>query len=284
MKINYYLVAYIDILGQGAKLSKINKLPKTKEEKEEFNKLLNDTADNVKKLHEVFQSYFDGFKEIRPEIKEKLESWTQEMRDKFKKSKEIKLKYLYFSDTVVLYFPLDKETNVAPLGSVYAALTSAASTFLIMLSEKTPLRGAINIGIGTELKNSGIYGPILQNLHCLESKVAEYPRVIIGDELIQMIEDYDKETIDETDIYKTINKSLIPNINELIKIDSDKIRILNYLNKSMADAFEAKRTEFYKKIKSFTDEQLKEYKGNEKLYNRYKKLRSYIRKNRSNWV
>ncbi len=284
MKINYYLAAYIDILGQGAKLSKINKLPKTKEEKEEFNKLLNDTADSVKKLHGVFQSYFDGFKEISPEIKERLESWTQEMRDKFKNSKEIKLKYLYFSDTVVLYFPLDKETNVAPLGSVYAALTSAASTFLIMLSEKTPLRGAINIGIGTELENSGIYGPILQNLHCLENEVAKYPRIIIGDELIQMIEDYDKETIDETDIYKAMDKMRIPSIRDLICRDTDSHKILNYLDKSIADSFQTRKIEFYKKIKSFADEQLEEYRGNDKLQKRYRKLRSYIRKKGSDWV
>ena len=203
---------------------------------------------------------------------------------KFEKSKELNLKYLKFSDTVVLYFPLDKETNVAPMRSIYSALSSTASSFLIMLSQKIPLRGAINIGIATELEDSGIYGPILQNLHYLESKVADYPRIVIGKELIQMIEHYEKEEISNPTMYQTMDKTIISSIKELIKIDSDGIEVVNYLDKSIADSFSDKKTKIYKDIQSYTEEEFQNFKGNDKLRTRYKKLKSYIRKNKSNWL
>jgi len=283
-KISYYVAVFIDILGQGDKLAKITDLPDTKEEEVELFKLFRETAGAVKGLHKTFEGFFESYRETSEEVKRGMASWTPEMIVQFEKSKELDLKYLKFSDTVVLYFPLDKEVNVAPLRSVYAALSATASSFLIMLSQEIPLRGAINIGIATELEDSGIYGPILQNLHYLESQVADYPRIVIGKELIQMIDHYEKEEISNPSMYQTMDKALIPSIKELIKIDSDGLRVVNYLDKSIADSLIDKKIKIYKDIESYAEEEFQNFKGNDKLRDRYKKLKSYIRKNKSNWL
>ena len=283
-QISYYVAVFIDILGQGEKLSKIKALPNTPEDEEKFFKLFRETAGAVKGLHKTFENFFQSYSQTSDEIRADMVSWTPDMIEKFEKSKELNLKYLKFSDTVVLYFALDKESNVAPMRSIYSALSSTASSFLIMLSQKVPLRGAINIGIATELEDSGIYGPILQNLHHLESKVAEYPRIIIGNELIQMIAHYEQEEIQQPTMYQTMDKAIIPRIKELIKIDTDGIKILNYLDSSIADSLKEKKAEIYQDIKLYSEEQLQNFKGNYKLICRYKRLRSYIRKNKPNWT
>ncbi len=282
-KISYYVAVFIDILGQGEKLSQVNKLPKTEAEEEEFIKFFLETAGAVETLHKSFEIFFKGFTEIHPEIQSWLDASPLEVQEQFLKSKELNLKYLKFSDTVVLYFTLDRENNQLPMKSIYSALASASATFLTMLVHEIPLRGAIDIDIGIELDESGIYGPILHNLHDLESKCADYPRIIVGDELIQMIDVYNKEPVREGDTLQRINKAIIPNIYTLIKTDNDGKNVLNYLDKSLSKAFEEKK-EIYKKINSFVDEQYHATKDNEKLHKKYQKLKYFIRRNKSNWL
>ncbi len=268
-KINYYVAVFIDILGQGKKLSKINKLPTTKGEEEEFMNLFLETAGAVEKLQKNFEVFFEGFQKISPEIQKQLDSFPPDKKAKFLKSKELNLQHLYFSDTVILYFTLDKESNLTPMKSIYSAVASAALTFPIMLSSGIPLRGAINIGIGTELDKSGIYGPILHDLHYLESKVAKYPRIIIGEELIHMINLNDKEPIREGDDIQAINKATIPSIRSLIKTDNDGENILNYLDISISESFADNKKDLYTNLVTFGEGQCRAMNGDEELSKRY---------------
>ncbi len=283
-KINYYLAVFIDVLGQGQKLKAIKGLPKDNTEAEIFNKLFKETIGAVQGLHVTFESFFESFNKISPEIQTSINSWDEPTRKKFLESRKHNLKYLNFSDTVVLYFSLDRENNKAPMRSVYTALASAAASFLINLSSKTPLRGAINIGIGTELEKSGIYGPILQNLHCLESEVAKSPRIIIGKELIKMIEVFENEESRHEDMFQLMDKATIPGIKKLISTDEDGKTILNYLDLSISESLGSRNNEVFTKLKAYVDEQKSLNAENETVLNRYKVLENYIQKNESNWV
>ena len=51
----------------------------------------------------------------------------------------------------------------------------------------TFFRGGIEIGAGIELSDGDLYGPVLNNVHQLEEKVANYPRVVIGKRLDNFI-------------------------------------------------------------------------------------------------
>lgn len=283
-KINYYIALFVDVLGQGQKLEKIKNLPINDDEATKFDQLFLETTGAIKKLHIAFEGFFNSYTQISPEVQNEINQWDESTREKFLQSKVHDLRYLNFSDTVVLYCSLDLETNKAPMRSIYAILAAAAATFLIILSEKIPLRGAINIGLGTELEKSGIYGPILQNLHCLESKMADYPRIIIGEELIKTIDEFDCEEIICGNQSQSMDKVTISSIRQLITTDGDGKKILNYLDNSISKALSGKSQEVYEKLTTFINEQVDLYAGNTKLLKRYKNIQDYVQKNRSNWV
>ncbi|WP_345984942.1 hypothetical protein WCX49_09990 [Sulfurimonas sp. HSL-1656] len=288
-RINYYVAVFIDILGQGDKLASVKHLPLTEEGREELLAIFRETAGYVRRLHHLFDEIFKGYETITPDIQVWLDSVSPEVRGQFEESRKLNLQSLYFSDTVVLYFTLDKEKNKTPIRSLYNALSSAAISFLIMMSKGIPLRGAINIGIATEIERSGIYGPILHNLHHLESKEAKYPRIIIGQELIQMMKDFEREQTVADDYFKVSNQEALAHLYPLITTDSDGHSILHYLDKSIAESMGPERKEVYRGLQSFVERQYREVNGCDdeekrlKLRSRYKLLKDYVRRNKAPW-
>ena len=89
---------------------------------------------------------------------------------------------------------------------VYAALTSAASTFLTMLAGRQAIRGGIDVGVAVELRDKELYGPALARAYELESKTANYPRVVLGEELIRYIQ-FQQVRPDEN-VFPTMNKRM----------------------------------------------------------------------------
>lgn len=283
-KINYYVAVYIDILGQGEKLSKIKKLPDTEEEKKKFFDFFRETVGAVKELHSSFDEFFKAYNKISPDMKAFIETHPEEIQEQYYKSRKYDLKSLRFSDTIILCFTLDSESTSAPIHSIYTVLSSAASSFVILLSQGMPLRGAISIGIATELDDSGIYGSILHNLHYLESKKAEYPRIIVGDELVQMVNGFEAQSVTSKDIFGNMNKAMIPRIKRLIKRSDDGLHILNYLDKGIADSLKDKRKVVYDNLNSFVKKQLSACKDSEKLLSRYRQLNNFVRRNKNGWL
>ena len=55
------------------------------------------------------------------------------------------------------------------------------------LAAKIPIRGSIAIGPGLELEDNFIYGPPLAEAHYLENKIAEYPRIVISDSVLEFL-------------------------------------------------------------------------------------------------
>ena len=284
-KINYYLAVFIDVLGQGEKLKEIKNLPKNDDEAKKFNQLFKETMGAVQEVHDSFDSFFNSFNSTNLEKPIDFDNWHKDEQKIYIESKKNNLKYLKFSDTIVVYFPLDRESTKVPINSVFIALASAASTFLINLSSKIPLRGAIDIGIGTELKEGGLYGPILQNLHYLESEISQYPRIVIGDGLINMLNNYEKEDNHQNNQFLKIEKAMLPTIKNFISIDEDGVNILNYLDESMAKGFSTNmKQELYRKLNNFISGEINKCINNKKLLDRYKKMQLYVNKNKKYWI
>jgi hypothetical protein len=55
------------------------------------------------------------------------------------------------------------------------------------LSKEQPIRGSIDIGWGVEMYPNELYGRALASAYDLESKVADYPRIVIGDHLYKFL-------------------------------------------------------------------------------------------------
>jgi hypothetical protein len=56
------------------------------------------------------------------------------------------------------------------------------------MSLGVPLRGGVDVERGIDLFPNEVYGPAAINAYTLESRVAEYPRIVVGDGLLQYLD------------------------------------------------------------------------------------------------
>ena len=159
----FYLVAFIDLLGQRQELMKLTSLPHTQDQstQDQVLSILKKTAGRVQIIRDSFKTFFESAKsasvhggdEFRPEQLEHYEG--------LKSSLTFRLNG--FSDTTVIAVPLiehEQYGRAAPALSVYSALHGIAGLTLTALSQGIPLRAGIDIERGTDGFPNEVYGPV----------------------------------------------------------------------------------------------------------------------------
>jgi hypothetical protein len=278
----YYLVGSADVLGQKEALKDLRAIPTSKKSKTGFIRAHEESVIAIETFRKGFSNYFDTYlddSESSVKVPEDKRIKFEEMR------KGQKIKYQFFSDSMITSTPLQTEKyHSNAINSVYAMLGAFGGMLLFSLSEKMPLRVGIEVGLATELKEGDIYGPVLMGAYKLESEVAEYPRVVIGSEFINYLQNLSNETEqftgqDEED--KEICKRMANLCLGMICKDLDGVMILDYLGKGFLnnirkiDSFE----EIIRKAQEFAKQgylQNRE-KMERKLALRYFLLQNYFR-------
>lgn len=227
LPVGWYLVAFVDVLGQRHLLRQMRGLPDETDQKQmaEFIALLKKTAGAVKSLRDIFHSFFEGWDNRHLDLNE----LTPHQKNLFLQFKGNPLKSHMFSDSVILFLSLRDDVNKGPMDGVYAILASAASTFLMMLYGGHVVRGGIDIGVGIELRDGELYGAALSRAYELESKAAQYPRIVLGDDLIKYIQFHRSKS--DGDFFVLANKKAAELSARLIAIDNDGLPFLDYLGK-----------------------------------------------------
>ena len=100
---------------------------------------------------------------------------------------------------------------------------------LTSLASKHALRGGVDVGLATEIAAGEIYGTALERAYLLECQSAQYPRILVGDELWKYLSAalvrFEADAAPEARIVKAIVQKII----QLISTDTDGKRILDYL-------------------------------------------------------
>lgn len=271
----YYLVAFIDLLGQQDNFKQFKKLP---------NK--NDAAgieDIKNKLLKIYTPVY----ELRRFFSDCFRAFSKSYVDRNKINSGLMhndIKFQAFSDCVVIYLSLRDENNKLPLLGVYSVIASAAVTFISCLAKSHFLRGAIDIGLGIEIDEKEIYGSVLSSAYNLESKTANYPRIIIGDGLQKYLKTFSTEISDN--VFIKINKALTDKVMGLLAIDDDGIPFIDYLGEFFKNNLEnyaiwSLIPNCYNEIVKASDK-FKELK-NTRIALRYTLLRNYFEARKSNW-
>jgi hypothetical protein len=223
--VGWYLVAVIDILGQRQLLREMRGIPQKTDQKQmaEFVSLLKETAGTVIALRNAFNNFFKQWNNQHLD----LNRLTSEQKKIFQKFRSNPLRSKTISDSIVFFMSLRDDVNKVPMKGIYAALASAASAFLTMLAAGIVIRGGIDVGVGLELLDGEVYGAALSRAYELEIKKAQYPRILIGDELVRYIKwQQDKP---EEDVFSAMNKIVASFCTKLIAIDLDGLPFLDYL-------------------------------------------------------
>jgi hypothetical protein len=271
--IAWYLVAFVDVLGQRKSLSEMTALPCESDlgQMDEFKSRLRATAGKVLTLRQTFDALFE-----RASREPDLGDLSDEQQCLYKTFTSNPLKSHVFSDFLVLSLCLHDDMNRVPMRGVYSALYAAAASFVTMLAGGTAIRGGVDVGLGLELPEGDVYGPALARAHVLESRVAQYPRIVIGEELRKYIEVQKQRP--ETDVFSTLNRKMAELCEGLLRVDDDGYPFLDYLSEGFPLVGSVRGEEIIRDAYKFiVDQSIRHQKEKDsKLAFRYSLLRDYF--------
>jgi hypothetical protein len=273
--LGHHLVAFLDVLGQRERLKQLRH-PRTPEEHAEVGEVLRQTAGFVLDLRRIFGEQFKAFEAGSLSMQRHT---TEPLRPRF----------VGFSDSFVTSVPLRNDGgDLVGLVTVYSALSASAVVMLTSLASRHPLRGGIDVGLAVEMGPEEIYGWALASAYTLESKEAKYPRVVIGNELWRYfnaaITQFENQT---TPVAQSIT-AIVKKTMELVAVDKDGRRILDYLGQTMVDNAAPGGNHRDYMVKPAYDFVLAEQKrikatGDAELIARYDSFRGYFESRLSLW-
>ena len=165
-------------------------------------------------------------------------------------------------------------------------ITAAGFSMLLNMALKVPIRGAVEIGFGWELKRGELFGPALSRANYLEKNVAQWPRVVLGPNLVSFLRSCMEST--GTTIEAKSNKGTATLCQGLVQRDVDGIPFVHYLGPgfrrnesdvktlgpSISDGLQFVRQQHQR----FAE------KPDQKLAMRYAQVRSYYEVNAPEWT
>lgn len=270
----FYLVAFADLLGQKSVLSDFDKRMSPGNEilESELIEKIQTSFGVVEKFKEGFKSFFDQFLKVN-----KNTGLPDEAQKVFENIRKSNLKFQRFSDSVILYFPLFDKDFPVPTNSIYAVLCSLAVQSILNLSQKHPIRGGVDIGFGGEV-DEHFYGPGLFRAYHLESDIANYPRIVVGNRLIEYLYEFQKKSF--ANFYEQINDKMAKDCLRLIEKDSKGVSYIDLFSPSLVKmSRDIGHIGIYNEAQNFVQKCLEDFKNNPKLLAKYEPLEKYFKKN-----
>lgn len=163
-------------------------------------------------------------------------------------------------------------------------MAAPAITFLSCISMGWPIHGGIDLSLAMDIDDNELYGPAIARAYTIESKIAFYPRIVIGDELIRYL---NAITSNQTKTAGEIAhaKFAATALNFLAQ-DDDGNAFLDYLGDDIRNTLSDQATlKVVKTAHEFVIKKSIEYKEcrNSKLGFRYTLLRNYFESRLPRW-
>ncbi len=186
--IGYYFLAFIDIVGQRDKLKQLTALPITDVEKERTEQILLETSEYVKELRDQFDTIYGAASKPTG----LLDSLNSEQRKWVEQRKQSRMWRRGFSDSYFIVVPCLNESSWGSYSlDIWRSLVSICGLFIWALAKEKPFRGAVEVGLGTEISPGEVYGPV--NVRVLELEAAAgYPRVVVGEGFKNHLDDLER--------------------------------------------------------------------------------------------
>ncbi|RPH77611.1 MAG: hypothetical protein EHM80_12180 [Nitrospiraceae bacterium] len=276
-KVFNYCVSFIDLLGQRNAAKGQGLLPRISSEAEDkaFQKIL---LDNIGGILELQRDVEEMGSVLSPDPNSPLrESLSDEERIVWDELQRKSVNTQYWSDGFVKYACLGNPEIKCPVNGVFEIFCTAGYFCLLGLVRHRPVRGAIDIAWGAEIRPGELYGPAIIRAYELESEVAQYPRIVIGHEVLRFLETHRSNSGDEPAI--RANQEFARRCLDMLVQDDDGYWILHYLGDALQHAAtHAHHNNLYQKARTFVVNQIEEHKRlrNSKLAFRYTQLFAYF--------
>lgn len=277
LNVGNYCVSFLDLLGQRVALRGQSLLPPTQsdDEKKELHKTLRSSIGSIAVLQQRAEDMVKA-SQPRPdsELRARLPPEQHVLWDEMQKTKITTQRW---SDGLVSFACLGDQEVKCHMNNVYGLFTLAGSLCFMGLASKRPIRGAIEVAWGVELHPGELYGAAVARAYELESEVANYPRIVIGPQMLRFLDLHCRNP--NIDPFARVDRELATLCRNMIVQDADGHYLLHYLGETFRYAVTtAVHVELYSKAHAFAMEQLLEHQAsqNTKLAFRYAHLLQYF--------
>lgn len=277
LHLSYYLVAYIDLLGQSDELLKITHLPQNEEEEKAVLTAIKNSAIKVRAVRSAFGGLIKSAAET---TQEGLNAVVPEHHAAFLSLRSIRVTHRGFSDSIVITVPLfageEPEGTARGVTGVWTVLFGIAGISLVALSLGVPMRAGIEVGLGLDVFEDEVYGPVIVDAYNLESMVADYPRSVIGPKLLNYLAEV--RALPPRAPFSRYAIKQAADCDLLIHKDPDDGRpMLHILSPALTETA-PQLAEFRAPAEAWIESQLRRFQddGNEKLAGRYSRLVKYF--------
>jgi len=256
----------------------------TEKESKRMKELTKETYGKVEDFRNIFSKSFNIFPELffnHP----KLATLSPTEQAEVKKIAKCTLRF--FSDLAVFYTPLDAKNELSACFNIAAMLYACTGAAITKFKAGNFFRGGIEIGAGAELGNGDLYGPVLSEAHRLEREVADYPRIVIGKKLSNLIQ-IKKRAANSGNYLESVLAQIDDFCKKIIYQDEDGEFMIDYLGKGIADLSRSSynlTSDAVKNgiVKIETEKNMHEKNGDQKLAKRHEKLLAYYKSRMKFW-
>ncbi len=275
-----YLVAYIDILGQSKTILENSTYPPNQRELTQINKILKENAEYILYLRNKFREHFKHFRKL----KDVFDGLSVEQKKREQRMNTFNAELRGVSDSIIITVPLKNNTeHCIPINNILATLQGICLIYNLALFNHKPIRGGVDVGSGIRIPPNEVYGSALAGAYELESDKADYPRIVVGNNLWKYVRYV--ETATPTTKYGKRANALAKNCIDFLANDYDNSRILDVIGKAVKLSKIGVNQDIVEKNYYFIIETQRLYrqKSDTSLYQRYKKLQNYFEKHLSVW-
>lgn len=280
--VGWHVVAFLDLLGQQEKLRELNALPDSKNEKEivDFKQKIREIYEPIYMLRKLIGTAIEASVDLGTDSN-KFTTQDQEFRKQFRSTPIYRRN---FSDSLIMDVPLRNDIGKFPCRAIFIVLVSTALTFLSCMRLGFVIRGGIELGLAMDIDKDEIYGPALAWAYTLESRVAIYPRIVIGESLTRYLQEM--ASLSTSTKEEKINSRLAVRSLNILKVDDDGNTFLDYLGEDVQNIMLLpEQRQVVQKAYDFVIQESNKYKKekNTKLGFRYTLLRNYFESRLSSW-
>jgi hypothetical protein len=271
-----YCVSFIDLLGQRAALRGQGLLPVTPEEFEPFRNSVKHTIAHIRSLQQQADTMMNSVRSTRTDSPLRA-SIPPELYAEWDEMMKTKLVKQYWSDGLVSFVCLGDRDVKCQMNGIFGIFGLAGSIALIGLGIERPVRGAIDVAWGVELRPGELYGAAIARAYELESEQAQYPRIVIGERTVGLLRAHIDST--ETDNFSKTNRELAKICHAMLLRDLDGHTILHYLGDAFRDYISrTQHLELYQEAYKFVRSQYETHRKSidSKLAVRYHLLLNYF--------
>jgi len=272
---NHYCISFIDLLGQRAEYKGEGLLPQAESEMIIFKEKIRRTITPIYDLQKSATTIIEAALNHKGTFREHLSGPDQQI---YNDMREIVVNQQRWSDGLVYFVSLRKDSTKSPSGGIFHLLGAVGCLCLLGLCRARPLRGSVEVAWGVELHPGEIYGAAVANAYEFESKIAQYPRIVVGERVLKYLEATVAQAT--TDKLSEFNRRLAEICLSFFRIDFDGYYILDYLGDGFRENItKAKHDQLSKAAFQFVVEQLNHWNklNDEKLAVRYGHLYDYFR-------